>query len=179
MLYKHPIFYSPDGDGEGTLPPATDGKKEGGEQGPVPYARFKEVNDKYKALELRLAEIEAEGKSSAEKELAEQKKFQELADKRAADLAEANLKVLRLEVAIEKSLPLTIATRLVGKNKEEMIADAEQFAGLLKPSTPGVPPAPTRQEPPAMFTPEQMNDPEWVLKNEKAILEAARQGKIA
>ena len=177
MFFMHPFLYSPDNN-SGT-PPPSDGKKEEGEQGPVPYSRFKEVNDKYKALEARFAQFEADNKTNAEKELTEQKKFQELADRRTAELAEERVARLRLEVALEKGLPVNIANRLVGKNKEELLADADSFANLLKPSTPGVPPAPGRQEPPALFTREQMNDVDWVLKNEKAILQAAKEGRIS
>ena len=55
--------------------------------GPVPYLRFKEVNDKAKAYETRLAELEAknleresENDKARQARLKEQEKFQELAE---------------------------------------------------------------------------------------------------
>jgi hypothetical protein len=57
-----------------------------GEKGPIPYERFKEVNDRAKTYETRLAELEklnTERETEAEKartdRLKEQEKFQELA----------------------------------------------------------------------------------------------------
>ncbi len=59
---------------------------EGDEKGAIPYERFKEVNDRAKGYEARLAQLEEEGRKrelDAEKartdRLKEQEKFQELA----------------------------------------------------------------------------------------------------
>jgi hypothetical protein len=55
----------------------------------IPYSRFQEVNEAKKALETRLAEIEANQKAETEKRLAEQNEYRKLYDSRAADLAKA------------------------------------------------------------------------------------------
>lgn len=67
-------------------PKNTEGEGEG-EPGPIPYHRFKEVNDQAKALTTRLAELEkkqTEAESAQEEarqaKLKEQAKFEELAN---------------------------------------------------------------------------------------------------
>jgi len=52
----------------------------------VPYARFKEVNEKAKTLENRLLEMETRLKKDEENKLLENNQFKELADKREAEL---------------------------------------------------------------------------------------------
>ena len=49
-----------------------------------------------------------------------------------AESAEASL--LKNKIAYENKLPLELAGRLVGSTEEELKADAETLAGLLKPS---------------------------------------------
>lgn len=118
-----------------------DGKKP--DLGPVPYERFKEVNEKAQALEARLAEIEQAQKAAEEKTLAEQEKWRELAEKRAAELAQERTARLRMEVAAEAGLPAALAGRLRGDDREALVADAKALAELVKPVAPnGVPPVP-------------------------------------
>ena len=52
----------------------------------IPYARFKEVNDKAKELEAKLKERDEAEKKVREKELLDQKKFEELLKTRDAEL---------------------------------------------------------------------------------------------
>ncbi len=59
----------------------------------VPYVRFKEVNDKFKALEQTVAEMVASQNAVNEKELIEQNKYKELYDKSLADLEAYKLEV--------------------------------------------------------------------------------------
>jgi TolA-binding protein len=115
----------------------------GGDQqpGPVPYERFKEVNDQLKQMSDRLAEIEQERKEAEERQLKDQEKWQELAEKRAQELAAERRARLRLQVASSKGIPADLADRLQGETADEMAADADRMLEYLKPSEgPGVPP---------------------------------------
>lgn len=169
------VKLSPESDGgNGTPDP---GKQlpanEGQNPKTVPYERFKEVNDRLRALEEAATKVEAERKQQEEAKLVEQKKYQELSEKLKGELEAERFKRLRLEIASDVGIPAKYASRLVGTDEQSLRADAEILKADLKPSTPGVPPGPTRQEP-TSFTAEQMRDPEFVLKNEKAILAAAK-----
>lgn len=85
----------------------------------------------------------------AQRQLAEtQQRLQQLEDANKSELqraveraeaaegraVEAELRGLRVEVAGSKGLPTGMATRLKGSTKEELEADAEELAALLKPA---------------------------------------------
>lgn len=172
------VKFSPDGDtGNGTPEPS---KTNGGEgqQTPkhVPYERFKEVNDRLRALEEAQSQAETARKAQAEKELAEQKKFETLANQYKTELEQERMSRLRLEIASKAGLPVEFAARLQGADEKALLADAEAMKAYLKPSTPGVPPGPSRTEV-VSFSREQMQDPEWVIKHEKEILAAAQAAR--
>lgn len=113
-----------------------------GQPGPVPYDRFKQVNDRAKELETRLAQLEADQKKAKEKELADQQKWQELAEQREKELQTERHQRLRLEVATAKGLPPDLAARLQGDSKEDLEKDADSLLQFMKPASgPGVPPA--------------------------------------
>lgn len=139
----------------------------------IPYDRFKEVNDRLAEARAELEKLTKAQKERAEKELADQNKWKELATQREAELAKERLGRLRLEVAIEKRLPVELADRLRGATAEELAADADGLAALLQSSAPapapGTPPR-SGQQPPASFTAEQLRDPDFVRKNKAAIL---------
>lgn len=89
--------------------------------------------DAMREAQKRLAEIEEQSKTEAQK----------AADAAAAAeerAAKAEQKLLRLEVAAEKGIPATEADLLIGATRAEMEAVADRLAGLIKP---GTPPAPT------------------------------------
>jgi hypothetical protein len=139
------------------------------EPGPVPYDRFREVNEKLKNTETRLAEMEAAAKTAAEKELAAQNKWRELAEKREAELKQERLERLRLTVATSKGLPLELATRLQGEDQAALEADAEAILQYLKPSSgPGVPP-PGRKQQSAALDMSTMT-PDEIRKNKAKLL---------
>ena len=52
-------------------------------------------------------------------------------DKRITDLETASL---RYEIALDLGLPKEIAARLQGKDRDEMVADAEKLLELLSPT---------------------------------------------
>lgn len=125
---------TPAGDA-GQPPPAE------GQPGPVPYARFAEVNQKYKDLEQRLASIEADRKKADEAALAEQGKYKELLEQRERDLAAEKAARLRLDVATRKGLPAELVDRLRGDDAAALEKDADALLALVKkPGGPGVPP---------------------------------------
>lgn len=138
----------------------------------IPYDRFKEVNDRLAETRAELEKLTKAQKEREEKDLADQNKWKELAESRATELEQERLGRLRLQVAIEKKLPVELADRLKGATAEELAADAESIAALLQPPAPGTPGTPPRsgQQPPASFTAEQLRDPEFVRKNKTAIL---------
>ena len=137
--------------------------------GPVPYDRFKEINDELKKTQDRLAQIEKERKAAEEKDLKEKEDWKTLAEKREAELAVERAKLLRLKVAGEKGIPMAMAERLRGVTEEEMIADAEALLPLLKPAEgPGVPPV-KKGGAPQKFDLESMS-PEEIRKNRDAIM---------
>lgn len=160
----------------------TDGEIETseGQPGPVPYTRFKEINDGYKALKAQLEQLAAERKKEDEDKLAEQQKWQELAQRREAELKSERLERLRLQAALAKGLPAELSSRLQGESEQDLLTDAEKLAQMLAqqvPPPPGVPPR-HGATPPTSITSQQLRDPKWVRENQTKILQAARDGKL-
>lgn len=77
----------------------------------VPYTRFKEVNDKMRALEAQLAALQNEQQKQREKELAEQQRWQELAQTLQTKLEEVEKQAQRA-ADLEASLRATVAARV-------------------------------------------------------------------
>lgn len=172
------VKMSPEGDtGNGTPATVTTAPTDAGATPKhVPYERFKEVNDRLRALEEAQSQAETTRKAQEEAKLLEQKEFETLANQYKTELEQERLNRLRLEIASKAGLPVEFAARLQGADETALQADAEALKGFLKPSTPGVPPGPTRSEV-VTFSREQMSDPEWVLKHEKEILAAAQAAR--
>lgn len=153
----------------------------GDQPGPVPYERFKEVNEQLKTLQGQFAKLQTSQQKAEALRLARQEEWKTLAERREAELEKLQQQVeterlekLRLKVAVESSLPPSLAARLQGSNEEELKADAAQLAELVKsPAGPGVPPRGGGQKP-AAVTAEQLKDPEWVRKNRDRILKQLR-----
>lgn len=157
--------------------PAAGGEQPAGNNQPpanVPYDRFAEVNKRANELAARLEAIEAQRTAEADKVLAEQNKWKELAEKREAELASERTARLRLDVALKAGLPAEFAGRLMGSTEEELLADAKTLLPLVKPNTPGNPPAAPRT-PPVAFTAEQLSDPKFVRENMAAIMAQSDQ----
>lgn len=115
------------------------------EQGPVPYARFAEVNRSYQELKTKMDKIEADQRTAAEQKLKDDGKLQELLAARERELAEERSTRLRLGVAAKKGLVgelAPLAERLRGATEAELEADADALLALAKkPGGHGVPPA--------------------------------------
>ena len=153
-----------------TIPPVTTTPP--AEPGPVPYARFKEINDEAKTLKQRLDAFEAEQKTAKEKELVEQKKWQDLYENTTKELATEKQNNLRLKVASSKGLPIELVDRLRGETEEEITKDADGLLSLLKVDTTkrsGIPPIKGNGDP-LKFDFASESDP-------AKIREAARAGK--
>lgn len=149
-----------------------------GEQspGPVPYERFREVNQKATALEQRLAAIEAADKKRKEAELSEAEKWQKTAAEREQELTQARLDIAKLRIVNDKKLPADLIEFLHGDTPETLAANADkllQFVG--KPATaPGVPPA-GRNSQPSRLDISNMT-PEEIRKNAGSLL---KQSQVA
>ncbi len=133
----------------------------------MPYERFKEVNDRATSLEQRLAQLEQAQRTADEQKLIEQKKWEELAKQREAELKREKVERLRLEVAAIKGVPPALASRLQGEDRAAMEKDADAVLAVLVEAAksrtgPGVPPPPGggRTVPPdlASMTPEQVRE---------------------
>lgn len=159
------------------------GQQPAAQPGPVPYDRFTEVNNRAKELEKQLAAFQSQAKTAEEKRLQEEAKWQQLAEKREkelqamqAQLQEASVNQLRLQVAAQHGLPTDLAARLVGSTLEELTADAQKMLAYLKPSTPGIPPLGGNRQPVnGAPTPEQLRDAKWVRENRDKVIASGQK----
>jgi len=111
--------------------------------GPVPYERFKEINDELRQAQETLKALTDAQATAEEEKLKEQQKFQQLYEKAQAELQTERTERMRMQVAVEAKIPLGMAGRLQGTTREEMLQDAKGLAAFLKPPTgPGNPPPP-------------------------------------
>lgn len=166
MQYKPQILYAPNlpaGEDPPTSPPAPALAPPPPTElpGPVPYERFKEVNEQLKTLQAQMLKVEAEQKKAKEKELADTQQWKTLAEQREAELKAERLARLRLETAGKKGIPVDLVDRLRGETAEEMEADAESLLAFLKPKEgPGVPPPGSKGAPAVLdfskMTPEEI-----------------------
>ena len=130
--------------------------------GPVPYDRFKEVNDQLKALQAKQAKIEAAQKAADDKLAADKGEWEKLAKQHEAELKAERTARLRLEVAGRKGIPVDLVDRLKGETAEDMEKDADSLLAFLKPQgPPGVPPPAKRPGAPvetdlSKMTPEEI-----------------------
>jgi hypothetical protein len=105
-------------------------------------------------LAARLAEIE-ESNKTAEQKTAERVAALEESDRsKDTAIADRDAKLLRYEIAAAKGLDLKAALRLQGSTKEEIEADADEFAKAFVSGSPGeVPGAGARGETRVQTTP--------------------------
>ena len=81
---------------------------ENNQPGPIPYERFKEVNDQYKAMKSQLDELQKEkekrdkdAKEAEEKRLESQQQFEQLANERKTELEKANETITTYKAELE------------------------------------------------------------------------------
>lgn len=87
-----------------------------------------------RAAERRAAEAEAKLKAAADEKLSDQEKVAKRAAEAEDRAVKAEGRALRYEAAAESGLPLTLAMRLQGSTKEELLADAESLKSQLAPA---------------------------------------------
>ena len=90
----------------------------------IPYSRFQEVNEAKKALEARIAQIEAAQHEADEKRLAEQNQYKELAEKRGQDLVKAQQDAAKVPV-YEETLSEVLAAQVaeLPEDKRGLVPD--------------------------------------------------------
>lgn len=97
----------------------------------IPYARFKEINDKLKQYEEREAKRTEEEKAAKEKKLMDEKKYQELLDQKAKELDDVKKEAQKAaEIAHRyQEQQEKIRGEALGKiHDEELRALAEKFS---------------------------------------------------
>lgn len=116
-------------------------------------ARAKDAEKKAKDLEARVEEFENRDKSELQKAQGER-------DKAKVTAAEATTKALRLEVAVEKSLPSALVPALTGKDKAAMETHADELLKLVKDNGGSTPDfdGGAREPAPKAETPEQAHN---------------------
>lgn len=109
----------------------------------VPYERFKEVNEKYKALETQLKEIQDRQKADDEKRLKEQGDYKKLYEDLQSQLNTEKVTNMKLKLASSKGLPVDLVNRVQGATEEEIGNDIDSLLAFMKKETPqGVTPPP-------------------------------------
>lgn len=92
-----------------------------------------------KQLEREIAELRSKNKEFEDaSKSAEEKQAERLAELEKSSTTNA-LRVMQYEVAAEKGLPLSAATRLTGDTKEALEADADELQKLIGASAPAPP----------------------------------------
>ena len=108
-----------------------------GENGMKALKAEREAN---KAAKARIAEYEAKIKAFEDKNKTESEKEAERIQALEKSNAENSRKALQYEVAAEKGIPLKLATRLRGDERDAMLNDADELLPLIhnemKPTTP-------------------------------------------
>lgn len=115
----------PDGDdGDEDDDPGDDAKQTQRQRSPEDIANMekalKKANKEAETFRLKLKEIEDRDKSDTEK-LTERTRELE------SNLTSAQATALRYEIALDKGIPKSIASRLQGATREEMEADADEL----------------------------------------------------
>ena len=98
----------------------------------APEAEDKDEQWDPERAKRKIAKLNSEA-ANLRKRLNEAPKAEDSAakDRRITDLEAASL---RLEIALDLGLPKEIASRLQGKDRDEMVADAEKLLELLAPA---------------------------------------------
>ena len=103
-----------------------------GENGMKALKAEREAN---KAAKARIAEYEAKIKAFEDKNKTESEKEAERIQALEKSNAENSRKALQYEVAAEKGIPLKLATRLRGDDKDAMLSDADDLLPLIHNET--------------------------------------------
>ncbi len=153
------------------------------ERGPVPYARFKAVNDKYRAA---LAELEAARQAKDGNDNGDDGGDDWKAKHDAAQAELSTLKQARMKdrAALAHGIPLELADKLSGDTEDDVMADAKRLAAYIgdrqyrRPAPSIDADAGGDAEPTPHIDLESIRDPAFYAKNRQAIWEAAKQGRL-
>jgi len=126
-----------------TTPQAEPQQTQAQEPAPVPYERFKEVNEKYKTLEQQFKEIQDRQKVEEEKRLKEQGDYKKLYEDLQSQLSTEKVTNMKLKLASSKGLPVDLVNRIQGATEDEIAKDIDSLLAFMKKETPlGVTPPP-------------------------------------
>ncbi|MCI1635200.1 hypothetical protein [Bifidobacterium sp.] len=92
-----------------------------------------------KAAKAKLAEYEAQIQAFKDKDKTESEKEAERLQALEKSNSENARKALQYEVAAEKGIPLKLAARLHGADKDAMLADADELLPLIQQTKPNIP----------------------------------------
>lgn len=146
---------------------------------PVPYDRFKEVNDAKAAAENALKTLQEQIAADQKKRDEETGNYKKLYEEAQAKLQAAEVGTMRLRVAQAAGIPLDLADRITGNTEDELKADAERlkpFLALSKTS-PNIDGGTGTTTPPT-FSRAQIRDPKFFAENRTAIYRAMAEGRI-
>lgn len=107
-----------------------------GENGLKALKAEREAN---KAAKAKLAEYEAQIQAFKDKDKTESEKEAERLQALEKSNSENARKALQYEVAAEKGIPLKLAVRLHGADKDSMLADADELLPLIQQTKPNIP----------------------------------------
>lgn len=107
-----------------------------GENGMKALKAEREAN---KAAKAKIAEYEAKIKAFEDRNKTESEKEDERVQALEKSNAENSRKALQYEVAAEKGIPLKLATRLRGDDKDSMLADADELLPLIQQTKTNIP----------------------------------------
>lgn len=108
----------------------------------VPYERFKEVNEKYKALNAEVTALKESQKQAEEAKAKEQGEYKTLYETLQNELKAEKLTNMKLKISSSKGLPAELTNRVQGTTEDEITADVESLLAFIKEKPAGVPPPP-------------------------------------
>lgn len=160
--------------GDETTTTTTETPPDGDNGNMIPKSRLDEVIAQRNTYEQKLSELQKQYEESLatfKTQIDELSPFKERATQAEQAAAEAALRAMRLEVAAEMALPLALAERLKGDDREAIMADAEKIKALIPAPSPalGNPPPGPRTGPAPAVTQAQLSDPDWVRKNKDKV----------
>ncbi len=112
-------------------------QKKGEKPDPIPYDRFKEVNDENRKMATKIKALEDEDEKRKADDAKEQGKFEELYAEEKSKRKEMERDNIRKDVALEKGLPSDFVKRLQGETKEELEADADKLLEMIEDAKKG------------------------------------------
>lgn len=125
------------------------------------HPRFKELNQRAKSAEEKLAQLEKERQEREKKTLEEQNNFRALYEQAETTAKQLQIENLRLKVAFSKGLPPALIERMRGETEEELVKDADELLALFGENAKrGVPPPPRGGSPKIDLSAEK--DPEKI-----------------